>query len=213
VLAQAGLFVPAERFETEVHSRIVYAGAPRPGRAEPGREEDGLSGFGREIDALEGAWRAAREGGAFVVLDELGSTTSSLEAEAIVSATVEAFAATAGTRCLLATHFRGAAASRAVARLRMAGLDREAAHAVASDPELELGERLQRIGGLMRYELVRETTPRDGAGREDERRDSSDALEVAALLGLDEAILAGARAHYSMMMDACPRDATEGDRG
>jgi DNA mismatch repair ATPase MutS len=207
ILAQAGLFVPALRFETEVHSRIVYAGAPRPGREEQGRDDDGLSGFGREVDALEAAWLAARDGGAFVVLDELGRTTSSPEAEALVAAASEAFAAAKGTRCLLATHFRGAAPSIAVARLRMAGLDRERARAVAYDPELARTERIRRIGSLMRYELLRDEGPLDAYPRDAYPREESDALEVAALLGLDEAILAGARARYS------GRFKPEGDRG
>jgi hypothetical protein len=119
-----------------------------------------------------------------------------------VSAAAEAFAAAPGTRCLLATHFWGAGkaargASRGVARLRMAGLDREAARAVAADPGLGLAERVQRIGGLMRYEIVREDTRRDAYPRDAYPRDASDALEVAALLGLDEEILAGARQYYS----------------
>ena len=188
VLAQAGLFVPAERFESEVHARIVYAGAPRPGRAEPGREGDGLSGFGREVEALQAAWEAARAAGAFVVLDELGRTTSSREAAALVAAAAERFAAAPGTRCLLATHFRGARPREAVARLRMAGLDREAARAAAAEGQLGGKDRLRAISQLMRYEIVRE----DGI----EAVEGSDALEVAALLGLDENIMRAARAHY-----------------
>lgn len=192
ILAQAGFFVPAERFETRVYARIIYAGAPRPGSIEPGRDEDGLSGFGREVDALGKAWAAAKEGGAFVVLDELGRTTSSSEAEALVASASEAFAAARATRCLMATHFCGASPSGSVARLRMAGLDREAARVVASDGALTPGERIRRIGGLMRYEIIREEG-RGGAAK----RDGSDALAVAALLGLDEAILSGARVYYS----------------
>lgn len=188
VLAQAGLFVPAERFESEVHARIVYAGAPRPGKAEPGREGDGLSGFGREVEALQSAWEAARAAGAFVVLDELGRTTSSREAAALVAAAAERFAAATGTRCLLATHFRGACPSEAVARLRMAGLDREAARAAAAGGRLGGKDRLRAIAQLMRYEIVRD----DGI----EAAKGSDALEVAALLGLDEDIMKAAQAHY-----------------
>jgi hypothetical protein len=197
ILAQAGLFVPAASFETEVHARIVYAGAPRPGGIEPGRDEDGLSGFGREVEALEKAYLAAKEGGAFVVLDELGRTTSSSEAEAIVASTADAFARAPGTRCLLATHFRGASPSSAVARLRMAGLDREGARAVATDAGLTPAERIRKIGSLMRYELLRDP-PRGYA---------DDALVVAAILGLDDAILSGARDYYSA------RFKPGGDRG
>lgn len=211
ILAQAGLFAPAGRFETEAYARIVYAGAPRPGGLEPGAEDDGLSGFGREVDALEKAWRAAEGGGAFVVLDELGRTTSSPEAEALVAATAEAFAAAVGTRCLLSSHFRGAAPSKAVARLRMAGLDREAARAAASRPGLSPAERIREIGALMRYEILREAEPSRTAKRREgplEGEASSDALEVAALLGLDEGILKTAREYYSAR-----RDGREGDRG
>ena len=207
ILAQAGFFVPAESFETEVHAHLVYAGAPRPGSPELGTDADGLSGFGREVEALEKAWRAAKEGGAFVVLDELGRTTSSPEAEAIVSAAAEAFAATNGTRCILASHFQGAAPSQAVARFRMAGLDRGALRDFASVVGLSQLERIRAINGLMCYELIREdglhTAPRNmplGAG-------DSDALEIAALLGLDDAMVSRARAFHSA------KHRPEGDRG
>jgi hypothetical protein len=126
----------------------------------------------------------------------------------LVAATAEAFAAAAGTRCLLASHFRGASPSKAVARLRMAGLDREAARAAASDPCLSLSERVREIGALMRYEIRREDTRRDDTRLADRREASSDALEVAALLGLDEDILAAAREYYSARLDG-----REGDRG
>ena len=206
ILAQAGFFVPAESFETEVHAHLVYAGAPRPGSPELGRDADGLSGFGREVEALEKAWRAAKKGGAFVILDELGRTTSSSEAEALVAAASDAFAGAVGTRCLLATHFRGAEPSPAVVRFRMAGLDRGALRTFASVAGLSQLERIRAINGLMRYELIREDglhpAPHNmplGAG-------DSDALEVAALLGLDDEIVSRARAFHSA------KHGPEGDR-
>ena len=88
----------------------------------------------------------------------------------------------------------------------MAGLDRGALRTFASVAGLSQLERIRAINGLMRYELIREDglhpAPHNmplGAG-------DSDALEVAALLGLDDEIVSRARAFHSA------KHGSEGDR-
>lgn len=178
LLAQAGLFVPARGFRTRVYGRVEYVGELT------GERLAGLSGFGFEVWRLQRAWSEA--GDALVAFDELARTTGSHEAEALLSAVVEAYAGSKGggaggarTRAFFATHFRGVARVPGAEYRRMLGLDREAAGAAMGGGEA-LAERLAGINRHMRYELV----PDDGSGS-----DQSDALAVAAMLGLDRALV------------------------
>jgi len=174
LLAQAGLFVPARSFRTKVYARIAYVGELS------GERLAGLSGFGFEIWRFERAWKD-REG-SLVAFDEFARTTGSHEAEALLSAIVEAYAKRSGTRAFFATHFRGVARVDGASYFRMKGLDRETA-TEALDAEAPLEERLAGINRHMRYELV-EDEPGTDAG--------SDALAIAELLGLDPGIVARA---------------------
>jgi len=176
--AQAGLFVPAESYATSVYPWIGYVGELAADRAAAARS--GLSGFGFEIRSFLQSWRRADAGGAFLVLDEFARTTSSLEAEAMLSAVVEALAGAPRSRSVLATHFRGVARLPGVRYLRLLGLDRErAARAMAAADE-PLPERIRRINGMMRYQIVDEPPEDDGG---------SDAVTIARLLGLDARIV------------------------
>jgi DNA mismatch repair protein MutS2 len=184
-VAQTGLFVPAEAFATSVYPWIGYVGEVAGGRSTAAR--GGLSGFGFEIRSFVDCWEEAVERGAFVVFDEFARTTSSGEAEAILSAIVEALAARPGTRSVLATHYRGVARLPGVRYLRMGGLDRaRAAEAMGTDEAL--AERIRRINGLMRYEVADDAPGEVGA---------SDATVIAALLGLDPGIVARAEDYYA----------------
>jgi hypothetical protein len=201
ILAQAGLFVPARRFETEVYPRIMYvgedAGEGTEGRERRREERDGLSGFGRELADLSLAIGAARSAGALVALDEFGRTTSSGEAEALISAALQASLRLEGARFLFATHFRGVARLPGAAYLRMRGLDREAL-AAGIEEAGDGGGRLRRLGALMRYEVERDeggAAARDG---------DSDAIAVASLLGLDKDIVEDARKFYAARREALP---------
>lgn len=191
LVAQAGLFVPARLFETRVYGRIEYVG-------ELGGERlAGLSGFGLEVWRLQKARESGgMPGGALVAFDELARTTGSHEAEALLSAVVEAYASGKDDRAFFATHFRGVARMAGVEYRRMKGLDREAARLslLASpsagspqpgDGDESLPARLAGINMNMRYEVVED----DGSGSE------SDALAIAAFLGLDRRIVECARAY------------------
>jgi len=89
----------------------------------------------------------------------------------------------------------------------MAGLDRGAVRSFASVAGLSQLERIRAINGLMRYELIREDGIRAVHCHMPSEASDSDALEIAALLGLDDAILSGARAFHSA------KHGQEGDRG
>ena len=165
--AQSGLFVPARAFATRVFRRFHYVGEGR------GRDEGrGLSGFGFEIRQLAGAW-ADLEGDTLALFDEFARTTSSAEAEALLSAVLEALAGRPRAVVLFSTHFQGVRRLPGVRYLRMGGLDRTRLGLEAGVDE-DLAARIRRIDTLMRYSLEP-----DEPG---ERR--SDAIAVARLLGL-----------------------------
>lgn len=168
--AQSGLFVPATRFETRLFRRFHYVGEGR-GRAE-GR---GLSGFGFEIRHLAEA-HADFGDETLALFDEFARTTSSGEAEALLSALLEELALRPRTVALFSTHFRGVRRLPGVTYLRMAGLDRSRLDLEAGGDDL--AARIRRIDGLMRFRLVPDAPA--------ERR--SDAIAVARLLGLDSGI-------------------------
>jgi DNA mismatch repair protein MutS2 len=206
IAAQSGLFVPAGRFATSVYAHLRYVGESRGFASNTSRLarcaidtggddatcwRGGLSGFGFDIRAFVEAWDAAREDGAFLVFDEFARTTSSAEAEAIVSASVEALAALSGVRSLFSTHFRGVARLPGIRYLRMRGLDRCAAGEVMAADE-PVARRIRRINSMMRYEIV----DADGAG------EGSDAIAIASLLGLDAGIAARAAELYADRDDA-----------
>ena len=169
--AQTGLFVPAARFETRVFAHFHYLGE---GCA---REQvQGLSGFGFEIRQLTRAWDTL-SAPSLVLFDEFARTTSSHEAEAILSAVIEELVRTPQVAALFSTHFRGVRRIEGARYLRMQGLDR-AALGFAEADGATLDERIRLINNHMEHHLV----------PDDASRTVSDAIAVAALLGIDPGI-------------------------
>ncbi len=179
--AQRGLPVPADRFEAPLFEAVHYIGDAGRGA------EAGLSGFGLEcrslMDALPDAGRRA-----LFVFDEFARTTNSDEAGALLSALAEKFAAGKKARALFTTHFSGVASVPGLGRYRMKGLDAPAfasyfgAEAGAGRGKETLSARLRMINRFMRYELLCD----EGS------KGTYDALKVARLLGVDNALLARA---------------------
>jgi len=181
LLAQAGLFVPAARFSTRVYPDIQYIGELS------GERLAGLSGFGFEVWRFQEA--LAKGSGALIAFDEPARTTGSHEAEALLSALVEAYGKGKGdgaSRALFATHFRGVARVPGAEYWRMRGLDRIAA-CQALDADAPLAERLSGINRHMRYELKADAA---------EGPPESDALAIASMLGLDCAIVERAEFYF-----------------
>ncbi len=169
LLAQSGLYVPARFFETRVYRHCRYVGALT------GDSWTGLSGFGCEIHGLVNAWPEFEEG-ALVVFDEFARTTSSREAEALLSALTEGLSEYPRSTFIFSTHFKGLERNERASFWRTEGLDRAALDAVQSS---DLSERLRAINRCMRYGIVRE----EGELRE------SDALRIAQVLGLPQEIV------------------------
>ncbi|MFZ4614996.1 MAG: MutS-related protein [Rectinemataceae bacterium] len=208
ILAQSGFHLPARSWSGPVYPLIHYVGeggtgasvlvkefaalrppwtsAGKPDIDKPGGLAGGLSGFGREIRSFVEASEWATPG-ALLAFDEFARTTSSAEAEALLSAILEHVAARAGMKCLFSTHFRGVARLEGVRMLRMRGLDRAAA-ALAATELAGGGDLVARVNALMRYELI-EDSGEDGA---------SDAIAIAELLGLDPRIVARAEDHHRL---------------
>lgn len=192
LMAQTGLGVPAASYATTLFSSIDYVG-DRPDTA-----AKGLSSFGFEVRALSDILEKAASHTCLVAFDEFAQTTSSREAEALLSSVVSFFArAQKPCLALFATHFQGVARDKDTLYFRMAGLDIEAARRYFGEladnaGAYSLAERIKNINTIMRYYVVPEDIERGGADT-----DGSDALEVASLLGLDEKILAAAKAYRS----------------
>jgi len=190
LMAQTGLGVPAASYVTTLFSAIDYVG-DRPDTA-----AKGLSSFGFEVRALSDIVEKAASRTCLVAFDEFAQTTSSREAEALLSSVVSFFSrAQKPCLALFATHFQGLARDTAALYFRMAGLDVAAARRyfgelADSAGAYSLAERIKNINTIMRYYVVPEDAEKGAADA-----DGSDALEVASLLGLDEKILAAARAY------------------
>lgn len=177
--AQAGLFVPARRFSSRVFQHFHYIGEGF------GRQPvHGLSGFGFEIRQFQAAWHDfARP--TLALFDEFARTTHSREAEALISAVLEAMTDIPHLVALFSTHFRGVRRLPGVRYLRMQGLDRDGLDLeVAVGTELE--ERIRLIDRHMEYRLVED----EGGPR------SSDAIAVATLLGVDPGLAGRAECFF-----------------
>lgn len=181
ILAQSGMFVPADEFATSVFSWIDVAGEA------PLARKRGLSAYGFEIRRLVDILGMAEKGPGLAIFDEFAHTTSAEEARALMQAVVERFADAIGSMALFATHIACTLPAEKGRMFRMAGLDHERAatfFAGSSGVSEDLEELLGHINALMCYRVLPASaaTPAEG----------SDALAVARLLGLDEDIAARA---------------------
>ncbi|HYZ17829.1 MAG TPA: hypothetical protein VE591_15570 [Candidatus Acidoferrum sp.] len=115
-----------------------------------------------------------------VLVDEFARTTGPREGRALLVAFVEALRARRAF-ALVATHFEGVAEAARVVHLRIAGLRGQRLDGVGVD---DLDAALDAINAAMDYRIV------DAS----EATGESDALALAALLGLDGELVARARA-------------------
>lgn len=187
IMAQSGLFVPACEFSSRVFAFIEYVGEGASAKSQ------GLSGFGFEICSLSKVLGIASSRSCLVAFDEFAHTTSSEEAEALLSSVIRNFSENERCTAIFSTHFRGIERIANVHYFRMAGLDTESARRTFSGGSLSdagetLAERVRNINTLMRYVVMEEDEAYWGTGKP-----GSDALEIAGLLGLDERILRVAR--------------------
>jgi hypothetical protein len=190
VCVAAGVPPPAKEAALPLLGSIAWIGnepATDPGRL--------LSAFGAEVvrarDALAEAVPPA-----LLLVDEFARTTGPREGRALLVALVEALSGR-DAFALIATHFESVARDAGVAHLTIAGLaDRSLDLHAARD----LHAALDAIAAAMDYRIVAV----DG-----EARSASDALAVAALLGLEPAIVARAAALFAGETTGPPERVTE----
>lgn len=174
--AAFGLPVPAQRARVALFDDAAWLGAGGDG------DEGGglLSSFAREVVRVrEVLGRPARR--RLVLIDEFARTTTPAEAKALLIALLERLREL-GACGMAATHLAGVASAAEVRHFAVRGLQGAAARVPAGD----LPAALAALGAAMDYSI--EEVSGEGTG-------GSDALELSALLGLDERLIAEARRH------------------
>jgi len=183
LIAQAGLFVPAGLFETRIFRSFHYIGELHSSNAN--HEHRGLSGFGMEMQQLIVAWRsvATDDIGTMLLMDEFARTTSSKESEALLAAVLEAISKRANTIAICSTHFHRVPRIPDVSFLRMAGFNKK------NTPTNPSPDPIGGIAECMDYRLI-----------SDDGKQSSDAIAITQILGLDEELVKRAQ----MFFDGSP---------
>ena len=184
--AQHGLYVPAAHFRTTVFHHFHYVGE-RPPEGRVAGDAQGLSGFGFEIEQLKRAWLDF-DGPTLALFDEFARTTNSTEAEALLSAVVEAAACSRRLLAIFSTHFRGVRRLPGTRYWRMRGLNRAGLDLTHAAPA-ELADRIRKIDGHMVYRLLPDSD--EGSAP------IADALAVASMLGVEPALMARASLFFS----------------
>ena len=177
-----GVAPPARAASVSLLDAVTWIGGE-------GREDRArlLSSYAAEVlrgrDALAEA--TART---LLLVDEFARTTGPREGRALLIAFAESIRAR-GASGLVATHFDGVAETAGIRHLRIAGLRRELPGHIADD---DLNAALDAINAAMDYRIV----------EADAHAESSDALELARLLGIPEPVMRRARALYERGPDA-----------
>ncbi len=170
--AAYGLPVPAVRARVPLFDEIVWLGAGTD--AEMGGL---LSSFAREVVRLRDVLARSRER-RLVLLDEFARTTTPREGRALLVAVLERLRAL-GARALAATHLDGVSAAARARHFAVRGL-----RGIPERPPTEdLHAALVTLAASMDYTI--EEVTQEGTRR-------SDAIALAALLGLDDAVTASA---------------------
>ncbi len=170
--AAFGVPVPASRATVGLFSELGWLGV--------GADDDGgglLSTFAREVLRLRDLLERGRRP-VFVLLDEFARTTTPREGKALLVAVLKHFQA-GGARALCATHLGGVAGAAAVRHFAVRGLRGIPNRPVAAD----LHQALESLAASMDY-TIEEVT--------DETAARSDAIALAALLGLSDDVIANA---------------------
>jgi hypothetical protein len=171
-----GLPPPARAAALPLFESLAWIGGEGPGE-----RTRLLSAYAAEVVRARETLAAASPR-ALVLVDEFARTTGPREGRALLVAFVEALRAR-GAFALIATHFDAVAAAAQVPHLRIAGLRERTLGLIDAN---DLNAALDAINAAMDYRIV---GARDGDA-------ASDALELARLLGLDDDVIARARALY-----------------
>lgn len=171
LLTAFGLPVPAASARCALFAEVAWLGIGSE------TEEALLSSFAREVVRLRGVLAGSTER-TLLLVDEFARTTTPREGNALLGALL-AVLRRRGRTALAATHLYGIAESAGVRHFAVRGLRHM--------PEIAgtgLREALEALAGAMDYAIVE---VRDGEAGQ------SDAIALAALLGLDEEIVSEAK--------------------
>ena len=171
LMAQYGLFVCAEKFSTRLFDDIYVLFGDE--------ELKGLSSFASEIyDFVEFYKNISKN--VLVISDEFARTTNSFEASSLINAIISDFSERKNIYFFLATHLENISKFKNTDFLCMMGFDKKKYEKLIEneDKNLNLWERIRFINKCMIYKLIRTT---------DDKK-TSDALEIARILGIDEKI-------------------------
>ncbi|HEY5350109.1 MAG TPA: hypothetical protein VIJ64_10255, partial [Candidatus Lustribacter sp.] len=174
VCAAYGLPVPARSARMPLYAQVAWLGI--------GGEDDGgglLSSFAREVVRLRDVL-ASKERPRLILLDEFARTTTPREGKALVVAVIARLRAE-GATALAATHVDGVAKAAGVTHYAVRGLRSVPRAAAAGD----LQAALVTLAASMDYTL--EEVHGDAVR-------GADAIALAALLGIDESVIADAYA-------------------
>jgi DNA mismatch repair ATPase MutS len=175
LLAQLGLFVPAERLKTIVFDRICFIGGVAD---EPAR---GLSSFGREMIALRDAISARDGAKTLLLIDEFARTTGSVEAVALIAGLLDFLNRSTQIHSLFATHYASLPPFPRIRAYRTKGIDWQRLSNLP--PDGELAKRVEAINRCVSYELIPDSNGVPVV----------DAIRIAEQLGIDASIIRFAR--------------------
>ena len=168
-LVQAGFYVPADKFSTQLFDNIFYVGDHED------KNIKGLSSFAMEIVNFLDA-KKDDTGKSLYLMDEFAKTTDSDEATALISAVIKDFSDNPRTTAFISTHFKGLPEIKNVSFYRMKGLDRDEYEKwYKKEYSYTLIERIRLINSFMKYEVIPDTPDHI----------TSDALKISEMLGLD----------------------------
>lgn len=177
MLAQYGFFVPAKKAKVGLSNYIqILIGDSQS-------VERGLSSFGSEMEELKMILDFGQDR-SLILVDEIASGTNPTEGTALTKSLVD-YLMTKPYISLITTHFESVTEREGVVNMQVRGLadcdfgklNREINHANRRD-------RINIISKYMDYRLCKV---------ENEKQVPKDALNIAAMLGIDKAIIEGAK--------------------
>ena len=175
-VAQYGLFVPAKAMRLTPRA-FIYTSI-----GDLQDVDQGLSTFGAEILKVSEAVKLSA-GPGLILIDELARGTNPKEGFAISMAIVNHLKR-ASAMTLITTHFDGLADARDVRHLQVLGLSFVDFKSVMLEMENDPGKGIELLKRSMDYRLKEIHSPEEVP---------KDAIQIAALMGLDEKILEEAR--------------------
>jgi DNA mismatch repair ATPase MutS len=188
LLTQMGFHVPADEYRAPLFRNIHHIG-------ETGQDYlQGLSSFGLEIFNFMNTWNSGENSDSrLYLIDEFARTTGSREATALIQAILSRFSEIGGIHCFMSTHFMELNPIESTSFYKMKGLNHtsfqeyfeKTFHGNSNDKLDDMSERIRTINRFMEFEVLPDT----------DRSVTSDALKIAAILGLDAETLNHAWKH------------------